>query len=501
MNRDESSYNKKNSDKKTKKGEPIRASSPLPAKQKQTLTIQQAIGLAIQNHQAGDLPKAESIYQQILRADPNQPIALHLLGVVAHQVGKNDISVNFITKAIVIEPDYAEAHSNLGNTLKALGKLDEAVASYNKAIAIKPDYAEAYSNHGAALQELGKFDEAAASFSKAIAIKPDYAEAYSNLGLALQELGKLKEAITAYSKALAIKPNYAEAHCNLGNALKDLGKLDEAVNSFVRALKIMPGNAKTSIALSHALYTISITDLDQAQKLALNFTEAFPKDDVLRRGISGITKNVNYSTETERLYTTSVFDNFAKTFDKTLDKLSYDMPEKIAQAAYAVDGRSELDVLDAGCGTGLCGTHLRARARHLVGVDLSANMLSETRKKRLYDKLVVSDLVYFMANKPLSFDLVVSADVLNYIGDITPLAQAAYLALRPGGVCAVSIESLNDDVGSPFLLAPNGRYQHTSQYVHEIFTNAGFVVDPLQKTSVRVEYGIPVNAWIVIAQK
>ena len=469
--------------------------------EEQTLTIQQAIDLAVQHHTAGDLPKAESIYKQILKADPNQPMALHLFGPVAHQVGKNDIAVDFITKALILKPDYVEAHSNLGNALKALGKLDAAVASYNKAIAIKPDYAEAYSNHGAALQELGNFDAAAVSFSKAIAIKPDYAEAYSNLGLALQELGKLDEAITGFNKAIAIKPDYTDAHYNLGNALKELGKLDEAVACFVRVLKIMPENAKNSVALSHALYTISIMDLDRAQELALNFTLAFPKDDILRRGVSGITKIVNYSAEAERLYTTSVFDNFAKTFDKTLGKLSYDMPKKLVQSACEVDGDPDLDILDAGCGTGLCGTYLRARARHLVGVDLSVNMLAEARGKRLYDDLVEADLVSFMKNKPKSFDLVVSADVLNYFGDITPLAKAAYLTLRPGGICAVSIESLNDDVGPPFLLAANGRYQHTSQYVHETFTAAGFAVDPLKKTSVRIEYGVPVNAWILVAQK
>ena len=72
------------------------------ATEEQTLTIQQAIDLAVQHHTAGDLPKAEGIYQQVLQAEPNQPVALHLLGVIAHQVGKNDISVDLITKALTI---------------------------------------------------------------------------------------------------------------------------------------------------------------------------------------------------------------------------------------------------------------------------------------------------------------------------------------------------------------------------------------------------------------
>ena len=88
------------------------------------MTIQQAVDLAVQHQTAGRLPQAESIYQQILQNDPNQLVALHLLGVIAHQVRKNDTAVDLITKALAIKPDYAEAHSNLGNALKEQGKLD-----------------------------------------------------------------------------------------------------------------------------------------------------------------------------------------------------------------------------------------------------------------------------------------------------------------------------------------------------------------------------------------
>ena len=72
------------------------------AEQEQTLSTQQAIDLAVQHHNEGRLSQAESIYNQILQSDPNQPIALHLLGVIARQVGKNDTAVDLITKAISI---------------------------------------------------------------------------------------------------------------------------------------------------------------------------------------------------------------------------------------------------------------------------------------------------------------------------------------------------------------------------------------------------------------
>ena len=76
------------------------------AEQEQTLTVQKAIGLAVQHHNAGRLSQAESVYQKILQTDPNQPVALHLRGVIAHQVGKNDKAVDLITRALAIKPDY-----------------------------------------------------------------------------------------------------------------------------------------------------------------------------------------------------------------------------------------------------------------------------------------------------------------------------------------------------------------------------------------------------------
>jgi predicted TPR repeat methyltransferase/Flp pilus assembly protein TadD len=428
---------------------------------------QKILNLAVQHHNAGRLSEAENLYRRILQTDPNHPNALHLLGVIAHQIGKSDIAVDLIKKSLAIKPDVAEAHNDLGAALHELKRLDGAVASYRKALRIKPDVAEAHCNLGNTYKELGRLEEAVSSCQEALAIKPDFAVAHSILGYAFRKLGRLEEAVTSCEKALSIRPGYVEA----------------------------------SITLSQTLYGISVEDAERARKLALHFIQAFPKDDVLRRGVSGIAESGDCSVEADRLYSTIIFDNFARTFDDTLEDLHYDMPEKLTRAACPVDGGADLDILDAGCGTGLCGVHLRTRARHLVGVDLSTNMLAEARAKKLYDSLVEADLVNFMENNPAGFDIVLSADVLIYIGEIAPLVQAAYLALRPGGVCAVSVESLNDDAGTPYLLAPSGRYQHTGQYVREAFTAAGFTVDALQKTSVRLENTVPIPALIVVARK
>jgi tetratricopeptide (TPR) repeat protein len=262
MNKSDKRRNKKFANQGVKKTKPIQVSSPMSDEQEQKLTIQQPIDLAIQHHQTGDLAKAEGIYQQILRADPNQPIALHFLGLIAHQGGENDRAVKLISDALKIKPNYAEAHCNLGLTLKDLGKLDEAVTSYKYALAIKPNFALVYSNMGIALKALGRLDEAVESYSKALNIKPDYAEAHSNLGNALRDLGLLDEAVASCHKAIAIKPDYAEAYSNLGNALQDLGQLGEAVTSYNKALAHKPDYAEAHANLGAAL--LDLGKLDEA---------------------------------------------------------------------------------------------------------------------------------------------------------------------------------------------------------------------------------------------
>ena len=229
----------------------------------QTLTIQQAIDLALEHHNAGRLTEAENVYNQILQAEPNQSVALHYLGVIALQVGKIDIAVDLIGKALAIKPDYTEAHSNLGTALKDQFKLDDAVASYRKALAINPDLAEAHNNLGVALQEQGKLDDAVASYHKALGIKPDYAEAHKNLGSALKEQGKLDDAVASYHKALGIKSDYAEAHYNLGNALKELGMLDDAFKHHRRAVTLAPKNNELWAGLGQSIKALTFTTVDE----------------------------------------------------------------------------------------------------------------------------------------------------------------------------------------------------------------------------------------------
>jgi predicted TPR repeat methyltransferase len=88
-------------------------------------------------------------------------------------------------------------------------------------------------------------------------------------------------------------------------------------------------------------------------------------------------------------FVAETFDSFAANFETKLAKLSYRAPALVA-AMLEDSGRGpakSLDVLDVGCGTGLCGPLVVPYARRLTGVDLSAGMLAQAKEKNVYDLL------------------------------------------------------------------------------------------------------------------
>ena len=215
-----------------------------------TVPVRQALELALREHQAGRWGVAENIYRQVLSVEPENPDALHLLGVIAHQNGAHSSAVELFQKAIRANPRVANYHNNLGNALHRLGRFEEAVASYRRALDLAPDSPGTYTNLGAAYGELGRFDDAIAAHRKALEIKADFADAHANLSNALRKSGRFDEAVAPAQTAVRWNPAHAEAHHSLGAALSKTGRLDEAIAAYRRALEINPRSADAHADLS-----------------------------------------------------------------------------------------------------------------------------------------------------------------------------------------------------------------------------------------------------------
>ncbi|MBZ0092612.1 MAG: glycosyltransferase, partial [Sulfuricellaceae bacterium] len=204
------------------------------------VTLQEALRIAIQHHKSGDLQAAESIYRQILQQQPEHADALHLLGVVALQVGQYPLAAELIAKAIALAPGAADYYPNYGEALRCSGRPDEAIAAFRRAIALNPQHFTAYNNLGIVLKDQKRYGEAIAACQRAIALKPDYYQAHNNLAAAYKEHGQLAEAAEHYRRAIALNPQIAEIYNNLGGVLQEQGKLDEAMDAFRLAIALKP---------------------------------------------------------------------------------------------------------------------------------------------------------------------------------------------------------------------------------------------------------------------
>jgi tetratricopeptide (TPR) repeat protein len=239
----------------------------------------QTLSLAAQHHQAGNLREAETLYRSILQTEPGNPDALHLLGVIAHQVGRNDLAVEYIKQALRGRPLFPAAYNNLGISLRDLGRLDEAIVCYDQAVFQRPFFAEALYNRGNARKDQGKVDEAIADYQQAVALKPELSEAHNNLANSLRDQGRLEEALASARQALRLKPESAEAHSNLGNILRDQGKFDDALASYQQSVRLKPNYAEAHNNLGTALIELgklgeAVARFQEALRLKPDHAEA-----------------------------------------------------------------------------------------------------------------------------------------------------------------------------------------------------------------------------------
>ena len=208
------------------------------------------LGQALGRHRAGDLDGAERAYRAMLAADRGNPDALHLLGVLHHQRGRDAEAVRLIGQAIARRPRMAEQHANLGLALHALGRLGEAEAEYRRALALREAYPQAHNSLGSALQEQDRLDDAAVHYRRALDLDAGYAEAWANLGTLLRARDEYGEAEVALRHALRLDPGHATALTNLGVVLKETGRIGEAEAAHREALRLAPGDAETMVNLA-----------------------------------------------------------------------------------------------------------------------------------------------------------------------------------------------------------------------------------------------------------
>jgi predicted TPR repeat methyltransferase len=205
----------------------------------------------------------------------------------------------------------------------------------------------------------------------------------------------------------------------------------------------------------------------------------------------------------DEAYVAELYDAYAAHYETRLAALQYRAPQIVADrvAALRGDGPALAEAVDLGCGTGLLGRLVRPVAQRLTGVDLSTAMLSRAAHCGCYDQLVHSELTAFLRDHSGSFDLVVSADTLNYVGDLRPVVTAALSALRWNGWMVVTLEHCADDPPAGYRLEESGRYSHNGGWVARALHSAGFVDVTLDPCVLRQEDNADVSGLLVAARR
>jgi predicted TPR repeat methyltransferase len=420
---------------------------------------------ALNAHRNGRYDEAESHYREILQHFPEHPAATHFLGIIVFEKGNTEQGINLVRQSIDLAPDTQDWYNDLGNMLAAAQLDDDAVAAFMAALQIDPNKPVIWNNLGAVLLRAGQLEEALLTFENATALDPAFEDALNNLGNTLTQLNRTEAAARAFCAAYILNPTPEKPKKMLGIAYYTLGRIEEAAQTYRAWLAEDPGNPTAQ----HMLAACS--------------GEGVPE-------------------RADDAYIESTFDHYASTFEsKLVDDLAYKIPELIGQALNTLGiPAHSLNLLDAGCGTGLCGPQLAPFSRHMTGVDLSAKCLEVAAEKAVYDELVKAELVAYLSTIARTFNLIVVADTLIYFGNLEKFMRAAAHALDNNGLLIASFEEL-ESADAEFTITPSGRYSHSRAYLEAAFRTAGFEFDSISPTDIRTELGQPIKGLLVVARK
>jgi predicted TPR repeat methyltransferase len=383
-----------------------------------------------------------------------------------------------------------------GTAAHEAGRLAEAEAAYRRVLGVFPDDAEALKLLG--ILRWHRRDPLAAEqlLRRSLEVRPDDESVWLNLGNLLRAKGDLHGARQAFARVTELAPRWALGWLNLGACLRKLALPEEAVTALRRTLEFDPHCTAAYYALTSLLYRQG--RVEEVAEVYRAWNARDPAHPIARHMLAATTGS-DVPARADDEYVQCLFDRFAADFDSQMQALGYRGPALLAERLrreVAPDVR--LDILDAGCGTGLAGPLLRPIARRLVGVDLSPRMIEKSRARQAYDELVMAELSAMMGSRQDEFDAVVCADTFIYFGVIEGLLAAAHTCLRSGGWLAFTAES--HPGAESYCLGPHGRYSHSAAYLRAAPAQAGFVDITLETAVLRRERGVDVTGYVVLAR-
>ncbi len=393
-------------------------------------------------------------------------------------------------------PNNAETHGALGDLRIAQGRFTGAVTALTRANALDPGRPHRLAALAEALSGAGEPAEAAAMCRNWLLIRPDSVPALLALAEALQLLEDAAGAVAALREAVMLATENAESATRLCHLLTTLGQPLEALELAQPALRHSPDHPPLHLALGLAWRALG--EREKALQAFRHCLALDPTDAAGARGALFAPINPHETAAPDPGYVRALFDRYAVKFDTDLvGKLGYCGPQLLRAALGPTPG--DRDILDLGCGTGLAGAEFAPLARHLAGCDLAPRMVDQARLRGIYHQLSVEDLTVCLNRAPLRWDLILAADVLNYLGDLEPMMRAVAAALRHNGRLLATVESAPDLEGFEFMASR--RVRHGAAHIDLCAKAAGLTLTHQSTATLRTEKRQPVACLVLVIEK
>jgi predicted TPR repeat methyltransferase len=476
----------------------------------------------------GNLEAALSEYQRAVKADSHYAIAYNNMGRCLYLQEKFIAAQKAYTKALEYHPQFGDAYYNQGVLLLKLGDLQRARVSLQQALEYTPGnnaatygqlaqielqeahYSQAIlylqkrllgqPNHADSWHYLGMayfcvkdFEQAAHCFEQVLQITHQHPDCYEHLAIVYLKLDDKEKALTYFLRQLEIQPT-ATAFYNIGVLLIEKGRNRDAIEYLRHAVALEPAHLPAHLNLG-VLYLKS-----QQQEAALkHYQQAAaikPDDPEIQHILMALTQN-KVPDKAPAEYLKNLFDQYADYYDKHLtESLRYRVPQQLHAAVYPLITVEQPNwvVLDLGCGTGLCGELFKEFSSHMIGIDISKEMVAAAKAKHIYNELVVADIEQVLANYH-DIDLILAADVFTYIGELNGIFVHVRRALKPSGLFAFSVEKTEK---SPFELQASIRYAHSRSYLESLIKQHHFNILRLEEAILRMQKDTPVTGYLVV---
>jgi tetratricopeptide (TPR) repeat protein len=207
--------------------------------------------------------EAELLVHEILKADPRQAPALHLLGCALLMQGRTREAIAPLETAAHGRHD-PEFDTMLAIALHCERRNDEALRRLKLAIKRRPPYPVAFKELGYLLVSMKRYDEAVEVLSRGLEIAPMMPQLSIQLGFALLSGHDCVNARIAFARALELSPTSADALFGMAKSLQEAGENKVAVEYFRRYVVAMPGDQNALLGLGHCL--LELGDLEAGQE-------------------------------------------------------------------------------------------------------------------------------------------------------------------------------------------------------------------------------------------